>query len=243
MSRAEIVTRRARELSASEWVRLQEIGVKAGEAAMRGTVDVAAYMGANDHAARLDFIWSHQNPNNDVRSPQKGRFNKNQAFYGPRVSLATVGKEVVGWAYASWHNVSGGGSPEGPHDTSLLARGKRAARLLLPSLSTPHAPQHDFVHLREVYVNPDHQGEGIGTELLLAVTPDTNRPSRAYTYRGSYKEGHDPAAWFEGRGYEPLRNPVPKSVPGLGDTQLQVMEAAPLRVARTVMQARLQDAV
>lgn len=239
MSEVQIVRKAARELNLDQWLQLQEVGMKACEAAMNDGIDVAAYMGADSKEAQLEFFWNHQNPNNDIRAAH-GRNNKNQSYFRPHVSVATIGQEVVGWAYASWHNVSGGGAPEGPHNTSLMARGKRAARLIMPSLTAPHAPQHDFVHLREVYVDPAYQGNGLGTGLVLDVTPETNRPSRAYTYPGSYKKGHDPVQWFSQLGYSQLGDRLNKTVAGLGDTQMQVMEAAPLRAARAEMQDRLQ---
>lgn len=189
---------------------LHAIGVVACQDAFLSQYPAEEYIGSTN-----DFIASHRDPNVEVLNPQ-GHRNNNQEYHHPLIFIAKMGQEIIGWA-ASAHNVSGGGGPEEPHNTSLRARLDRSSKRVLLT--------HNYLHLPEVYVDPSYQQRGVATGLLFKATKLRHltwpiMPIAAYTYPDIYKPGKlNPSVILQEKGFN-VTNPMPEdqlvTVPGLG---------------------------
>ncbi len=113
----------------------------------------------------INFYNSHIDPNAAVSQiPGDGRrLYANQVFDSPKVAVAIDDGELVGAAY-SVYNASGGGSPEGPHNNSKVARTIRALKLL--SVVKNH------LVIREVVTRPDYQHKGVVKQTVGALLAD-----------------------------------------------------------------------
>jgi len=162
------------------------------------------------------FIASHRDPNVEVG----GRFNANQEYHNPRLTVAVDRRrhQAIGYMYSAF-NVSGGGPPQGPHIESLKARGLRFGKRV--------SIHWNILWLREVAVDPDYQGRGVATQLawhhlherLWSSLP--GHRVRAYTYPEQIPF-LQPV--LESRGFEQKGDAVPKSL--FGDDQNPVMVTA-----------------
>jgi hypothetical protein len=99
------------------------------------------------------YYASHLDPRTEVGR----RYNANQAFFKPLVALAVQDNELIGVGCAARENVSGGGPPEGPHNTSAKAELIRLGKRL--SVVKNH------FWLRSVVVRSDQLRRGTGKQL------------------------------------------------------------------------------
>jgi GNAT superfamily N-acetyltransferase len=152
----EVVVHAPEELSFEEWKIRQAIAGDAYRSTLRhlggiplSEPEIGAIIGADDPER---FYESHLDENIEV-TEEDGRFNKNQEFEKMMVADAYIDGVLGGWGYAAVSNVSGGGPPEGPHNTSLAARSIRAAKRL--SVVKNH------LAVREIVVAKAFQQKGV----------------------------------------------------------------------------------
>src|SRR3990167_2468552 len=105
------------------------------------------------------YYTSHIDPNSEVGR----RYYANQVYTRPRVAVATQANELIGFAYSA-HNVSGGGLPEGPHNTSAKAE--------LIRLSKRLSIVKNYLWIREIVVRPEYQRQGAAKQLGRTLLKD-----------------------------------------------------------------------
>ncbi len=199
------------------YLELFGLAIESCEDAFDPAFNAREYIGDFDR-----FVAAHRYPNIEVVDPNGRRYN-NQEYHHSRLFVAKSGSEVVGWAMTS-HNVSGGGSPEEPHNTSIGARVNRGLKRL-PTF------RHNYLYLPEVFVAKDQQDKGIASEIIYQATglrrlAFPTMPMAAYAYKGIYKAGKlDPAAKLEDYGFW-VTNPdaKPITVQGLGEVVMQRLQ-------------------
>ena len=156
------------EFNRDEWRQLQEIERDAYGLELVGTeardADGEPFAVTQEHVDELvgwnypvDYFDSHIEPNNEVGR----RYNANQEYTKPRVAVAMDDGVFIGFGQTA-HNVSGGGPPQGPHDTSFKAEAGREIRRL--SIIKNH------LWVRDIVVHPEYWNDkvakDIGRELL-----------------------------------------------------------------------------
>ncbi|MHB1864917.1 MAG: GNAT family N-acetyltransferase [Candidatus Saccharimonadales bacterium] len=217
---------------------LHAIGLAACAESFKPGYDPSQYIGN-----LFDFIKSHLDPMLDVENPEGRRYN-NQEYHHPLLFIAWQGDRIVGWATTD-HNVSGGGRPDEPHNTSVKARVSRGIRRLPPFT-------HNYLHIPEIYVDPQYQGRGIGTKTLFEATrlihlAFPTMPPVAYTYTGVesgiYKEGKlDPKSWFSKYGFKQTNHRLEdqeRDVPGLGEVlMIRLQHPSTMRFHQQLAQHR-----
>jgi GNAT superfamily N-acetyltransferase len=200
------------ELTPALWRELQEIGVRACEGTFAEGFSPETYMDWDDPKR---FAESHRHPQSEVGR----RVNANQDYYAPLIAIGSIAGRRVAWAYVNRHNVSGGGSPDGPHNTSAKAQATRGLKLV--------TMRHDYIHVREAYVLPEFQGQDIGTAAIRSLLKRTNpiRPVATYMYPGIYRSEVPPLQpKLEHVGFHVTGDTI-KEVPGLGEVRRLRLQA------------------